>query len=428
MMRQRFIRITEVFFAVRLRMVWLVPVFVNLCWIPCFHFPLNAAKAAELSIHQGQKQTTQKKSHIHPTDLSVKDAVEQPLVVYDGPGGKLLKYKVKADILETFTPDIDIFQNKSSESDEILSSSRSGSNEPANRFEIFRLEQKLNGFNCGLEYRYVAKHLNYFNRYKNKTGTKTKVGLKNDQEGVEIWGEKNIGSIGFKTFFSRFLDNVDRDPTLPRMLIHKYGVEMKYKMRPLPIWVSFYHSSQQSENNVEMGSSEYQGNQKETYGGSLKYYGGKRFDITASSSYSFSRDLCHPNQETVSFRNGIRSSIRPAPHLTITPVLSFGEHRYLWYGEHEIHPSAALFLTYHRIFDLINLSFHGRYSQTKNTDESLDNERLTASVGLTWNDKRFFSRKVGYSLSLGYNHYLDNIQPDSSYNSLYASFKLEFEL
>jgi hypothetical protein len=427
-MRQRFIRIKEVFFAVRLRMVWFVPVFVNLCWIPCVNFPLKAAEAAVLSKNQGQKQTTLKNSQNKLPDLFVKEASEQPLIIYDSPNTKLVKFKVRADILDALKPDIDIFQNKSSESDKTAFPPSLDSDKPDNRLEIFRLRQKLSDFTYGLEYRHIAKHLDDFNRYKNKTETKTRVGLKNDQEGVEIWGGTNIGGIGLKTFFSRFLDNVDHDPTLPRMLTHKYGLEMKYKMRVLPIGLSFFHSREESEDNVETESAEYQGTQKEIYNGSLNYDGGERFDITASSSYSLSRDLCHPDQKTVSFRNGIRTSIRPAPRLTITPALSFGEHRYLWDGEHEIHPSASLSLGYRRLFDIIDLSFHGRYSQTKNTDESLDNERLTTSVGLTWNEKRFFSRKIGYSLNLGYNQYVDNIQPDSSYSSLYASFKIEFEL
>lgn len=427
-MRYRFLRIKEVFFAVRLRMVWLVPVFVNLCWIPYVRLPLKAAEAAELSKNKGQKQTTLKKTPAKLTDLTAKDSSEQPLIVYDGPNGKLLKLKVRADILDTFKPDIDIFQNKSSESYEAAFSPNSSSDRPDNRFEIFRLKQKLNEFTYGLEYRYIAKHVNDFNRYKNKTGTKTTVGLKNDQEGVEIWGEKNIGSIGLKTFFSRFLDNVDRDPALSRILTHKYGLEMNYKMHVLPLWFSFFHSREETENSFEMGSSDYGGSRKETYSGALRYHGGKRFDLTVSSSYCLSRDLLHPDQETESFRNGIRSSIRPAPHLTITPMFSFGEYRYLWDGECEIHPSASLFVTYRRIFDVVDLSLRGRYSQTENTDQSLDNETLSTSIGLSWNEKRLFSRKMGYSLNLGFNQYVDNIQPDSSHNSLSASFKLEFEL
>ena len=428
MMRKRFFRIKEIFFAVRLRWIWLVPVFVNLFWIPYFHLPLDAANAKELSENQGQKQTTLKKSQIDFQELSAEDPSEQPAIIYNGPSGRILKFKVKADILETFTPDIAIFQNVSADSDGSFSSPSSSSNEPDNRFEIFRLKQNLNGFNCGLEYRYISKNLNDFNRYKNKTGTKTKVGLKNDQEGVEIWGEKNIGSIGLKMFFARFLDNVDRDPTLPQRLTHKYGLEMKYRMHQLPILFSFFHSREESENNFEIGRPEYQGIQKETYNGSLKFYGGKRFDITASSSYSLSHDLLYPDQETIRFRNGIRSSIRPVSNLTITPMFSFAEYRYLWDGEYEIIPSASLFINYHRLFNVVDLSFRGRYSETSNTDQSVDNETLSTSIRLIWNAKSWFSRKIDYSLNLGFNQYVDNIQPDNSYNSLSASFKLEFQL
>jgi hypothetical protein len=427
-MRQCFIRIKEVFFAVRLCLVWLVPVFFSLFWNPCFPLPVRIATAAELSKNQGQKQTTLKNSQIDLPDLSIYDSAEHPQIIYDGPGGKLIKYNIKADILDAFTPDIDIFQNTGAESDETSFTARSDSNESDNRLEIFRLKEMLGGFNCGLEYRYVAKHLNDFNRYKNKTETKTKVGLKNDQEGVEIWGEKSIGSFGLKTFFSRFLDNVDHDPSLPRILTHKYGLEMNYKMNFLPIGISFSHFTEKSENSFEIGGSEYQGSQTETYNGSLKYYGGKRFDISASSNYSLSHDLFHPDQETVVFRNCIRSSIRPASDLTITPIVSFNEYRYLWYGEHDINPAVSLFITYHRIFHVFDLSWHARYSQTENTDESLDNETLSTSIGLAWHAKSLFSRKINYSLDVGYNQFVDNIQPDSSYDSLSASFKLEFEL
>ncbi|MEJ2655682.1 MAG: hypothetical protein P8012_00595 [Desulfobacterales bacterium] len=419
-----FIRIKEVFFAVRLRVLWLIPVLVNLCWAPYFLLPVKAVNAAELSENQRQKQTTAKKSQINLPDLSA----EEPLIVYDGPGGALLKSKVKADFLETFNPEIDIFQNKSAEPDETSFSSSTVPNASDNRFEIIRLEQKLIGFNYGLEYRYVGKNLNHFNHYKKKAETKTKVDLKNDQEGVEIWGEKNIRSVGLKTFFARFLGNVDRDPSLPRMLTHKYGLEMKYKMDFLPVLFSFSHSREVSEDTSELGYSEYQGKQKETYNGSLKYYGGKSFNITASTSYSLSHELFTPDKETESFRHGISSSIRPASNLTITPTLSFGEYRYLWYGEQEKNPSASLSINYRKIFDVVDLSLRGRYSQTKNTDRSLDNERLNTSIGLSWTAKNLFSRKIGYSLHLGYYQYLDNIDQKNSYNSLSTSFKLEFQL
>ena len=423
-----FIRIKEVFFTFPLCVLWLILVFVNLLWNPIFSLPVKAENVAELSENQGQKQTTVKYSKSHLTDLFPKDPLEQLPIIYNGPGGTLLKYQAKADFLETFKPEVDIFQNKPSGFDETFFLSRSASNESDNRFEILRLEQKLKGFNYGLEYRYVGKNLNDFDRYKKRSESKTNFGLENDQEGVEIWGGQDIGSIGLTTFFSRFWDNINRDPAIPRMLTHRYGLEMKYKMDLLPVCLSFSHFREESEDTFEIESSEYHGEQKKTYKSSLHYHGGKAFDITASASYSLSQDLFDPNKETQSFRHKISSSIHPASNLTIIPTLNFGEYRYLWDGEQRENPSASLSISYSQIFNVVDLSLRGRYSQTKNNDRSLDTERLNTSIGLSWHVNNSFFQEMCYSLDLGYNQYDDKINEDSSYNTLSTSFKLEFQL
>jgi len=389
---------------------------------------VKPAKVDELSENPAQKRPIAKKTQINLSDLSTQDPLKQPLVIYDGPEGRLFKSKIKADFLETFKPEIDIFQNKSSQFDKPFFSPNSVSDEPDKRLEIFRLKQNLKGFNYGLEYRYVGKNLNYFNRYKNKTETTTKMNLENDQEGLEIWGEKSIRSIGLKTFFSRFWDNVDGDPELTRILTKKYGLEMKYKMDLLPISVSFSHFTEETEDTFESEGLEYRGNQKKTYNSSLRYYGGKTFEMKASSSYSLSHDLVNPNKETQSFRHGISSSIRPGTNLTITPRLSFGEYQDLCCEERKENPSASLSITYRGIFDLVDLSLRGGYSQTRNTDRSLDTARLKTSVGLRWDADYSFSPKIGYSLDLGYDKYLDKINQNSSYQTLSTSFKLKCKL
>ena len=423
-----FIRIKKVFFTVSLCVLWLILVFVNLLWNPIFSSPVKAENVAALSENQGQKQPTVKYSKSHLTDLFPKDPLEQLPIIYNGPGGTLLKYQAKADFLETFKPEVDIFQNKPSGFDETFFLSRSASNESDNRFEILRLGQKLKGFNYGLEYRYVGKNLNDFDRYKKRSESKTNFGLENDQEGVEIWGGQDIGSIGLTTFFSRFWDNINRDPAIPRMLTHRYGLEMKYKMDLLPVCLSFSHFREESEDTFEIESSEYHGEQKKTYKSSLHYHGGKAFDITASASYSLSQDLFDPNKETQSFRHKISSSIHPASNLTIIPTLNFGEYRYLWDGEQRENPSASLSISYSQIFNVVDLSLRGRYSQTKNNDRSLDTERLNTSIGLSWHVNNSFFQEMCYSLDLGYNQYDDKINENSSYSTLSTSFKLEFQL
>jgi hypothetical protein len=421
-----FIRIKEVFFKVRFCVLWLIPVFVILCWNPYFSIPGNTVNAAERSENQCQKQPTVKNSQIDLSDFSAKDPLPQPFVIDDGPEGVLLKSHVKADFFGTFKPEIEIFQ-KSCEFDEACFPSNVASNESDKHLEIFRLKQNLNGFNYGVEYRYVGKNLNDPNHYKKKTETKTKVDLQNDQQGVEIWGEKKIGSLGLKTFFSRFWDNVDRDPTHIQILINKYGLEMKYKIHSLPINFFFSHSSQESENTIKPDSSDYQGKQKETHAGFLYYCGGKAFNMTASSNYSHIQELFDTNKKTESFWHRITSSIRPASNLTITPMLNFGEYRY-WDGERKENPSASLSINYSRIFNVVDLSLRGGYSITRNTDGSQDAATLDTSVGLSWDARYSFFPKISCSLDLGYDQYYDKICRNSSYNALSTLFKLGFQI
>ena len=71
---------------------------------------VKTAKLAEGSVYPIQKRPSAKKSQIDLSDLSAQDPLKQPLVIYDGPEGRLFKSKIKADFLETFRPEIDIFQ------------------------------------------------------------------------------------------------------------------------------------------------------------------------------------------------------------------------------------------------------------------------------------------------------------------------------
>ena len=261
------IQIKKIPFRVFLRGLWLIPVFVILCWDPLCSFLVKPVKAAELSGNYAQSQPALKDSQISIHDDSVESPLPQPVVIDDGPDGLLLKSQVKVNFFDKSEPEIDIFQKKSSGFEAPFFSSNPGSKEPNNQLEIFRLNQKFNSFDFGLEYRYVGKNLSDLKDYKKKTNTKTKFNLKSDQEGVEVWGAKKIGPIGLKPFFSRFYDNVDQDPKQTRMLTNEYGLEMKYKVDFLPLYFSFSHSRAQSESAVESNGLEYQGEQKETYSG-----------------------------------------------------------------------------------------------------------------------------------------------------------------
>ena len=253
-----------------------------------------------------------------------------------------------------------------------------------------------------------------------------KVDLENDEEGIEIWGEKRIGFIGLKSFFSRFWKNVDRDLTHTQSLTDKYGLEMKYKMDFLPINFSFSHSMEESEDIIP-NRSKYQGKQKKTYGTSLHYCKEKAFNLKASLKYSHSQNLLDTKKETENYWYTISSSISPDSNLTITPILSFDEYRY-WHGERKETPSASLFITFSPILNVVDLSLMGKYSQTRNTDGSQDVQILGTSMALSWYANDSFFSKINYSLELNYDQFTDKIYHNSSYKELSTSFKLEFYL
>ena len=427
-MRRRSIQILKIHFKIFLRGLWLIPAFVILCGDPYSPFLVKAVKAAELSEIHGKSKSAWKDSQNNIRDGSVESPLAQPLVIDDGPDGLLLKSQVKVNFFGKSEPEIDIFKNKSPEFENTLISSNLASNEPDKTLEIFRLKQTSNDFIYGVEYRCVGKDLKNLNDYKKKTNTKTNIDLKNDQQGVEVWGAKKIGPIGLKPFFSRFYDNVDHDPKQTRMLTDEYGLEMKYKLDFLPLYFSFSHSRSQSESTFESYGSEYQGEQKETYSGSLYYYGGKTFNMTASSSYSPSQDLVDPNKVTHSYWHEISASISPVSNLTITPTVSLAKYQYLWYGEQTDNPSISLSIAWSQFIKKIDMALWGEYSRTRNSDGYQDAETLNTSVEISWKAKYLYFPKAKFSLELGYNQYDDKIYQNNSYDSLSTSFQLKFQL
>ena len=428
-MIQLSIQIKKFSFRVFLRaLLWLVPAFVILCGDPYFPLFVKTAKATEFSEIHLKSQPGLNDSQISIYDGSVELPLPQPSVIDDRPDGVLLKSQVKVNLFGNTEPEIDIFKNKSSEFENTPLSSNLGSNEPDKTIEVLRLKQESNDFNYGVEYRCVGKDLKNLEDYKQKTNTKTNIDLKNDQEGFEIWGVKKIGSVGLKTVFSRFWNNMDHDPNKTQLMTNGYGLEMNYKLDSLPIYLSLSHFRAQSESTVESNSSEYQGVRKETYGGSLYYYGGKAFNMTASSSYSPSQDLVDPNKVTYSYWHEISASISPISNLTITPTVSFGEYQYLWYGEQTENPSISLSITRSQLLNMIDMSLWGEFSRTRNTDGYQDAETLNTSLEISWNARYLIFPKARFSLDFEYDQYDDKIYQSSSYDSYSASLNIKFQL
>ncbi len=418
----------KIYFRIFLSILWLIPVLVIFDWNPCFPLTFKAIEAAQLFKNQGQRQLPTKDSQINPQGLSVKDFWPEDIVIDHVPEGLLWKSRLKANLVGKSKAEIDIFRNKSSEIKSSFFLSGIGASGSDDQLKIIRLEQKLNLFDYGIEYRFVGKNLANANAYKKKTETSTKTKFKSDQEGVEVWGIKKIGPVGLKSFFSKFYDNVDRDPNQTRKLTNEYGIEMKYEMHSLPIYCALSYSRQNSESTTAFDRSKNLKKQKETYRGSLNYNVGKAFNIKAVSIFTPSQDHVAKNKITQSLWHKISTTIRPLPNLFITPAMSYREKRYLWYGERTENPSASLSVSCSQLFDVVDLALRGEYSRSRKTDGLKDVGSLNTSVGIDWDAKYLFFPKARFSWCFEYDQYDDEIYKSSSHDSFLTSLKLKFQI
>jgi hypothetical protein len=349
-----------------------------------------------------------------------------PVIEDDGTWGWLWKSEKSSKLSRGHTAEMNVigkdirpFDHHFSLSDRILDGRKQ-------QLQIFRLKQKSDSFSYGAEYRYVAKDLKNPKSYRKMTSTNYK--LENDQEGVEVWAARDIGPIRFKPFFSRFWNNVDGASNRYQMLATEYGLNVQYKPHYLPIYFSLSYSQGQSESAMEPEHWESKGSRKNTYEGSLYYWGGEAFSLTASSSYSSSQDLYDVGNETESFWHEISATFSPITNLSISPTVSFGEYRYLWSGERTENPAASLSISYTLLFNAIDLSLWGEYSGRRGTAGYQDAITYSGSAEISWEAKYGSLPKTRFSLEFDYDAYIDKVYPESSYDDLSFSLTIKTSL
>ena len=106
---------------------------------------------------------------------------------------------------------------------------------------------------------------------------------------------------------------------------------------------------------MEPDGADSKGENVQKYGGFLYFYGGEAFDMMFSSSYSPTQDRIRSERETDNFWHEISANIRPASNITITPTISWGEYRYLWYGEQTNNSSASLSVSISKLFETVDI-------------------------------------------------------------------------
>jgi hypothetical protein len=205
------------------------------------------------------------------------------------------------------------------------------------------------------------------------------------------------------------------------------GASLDYKMPQLPFWFSFSYSQGISKSSIEPDGSDPKEENEQKYGGSLYYYGGAMFDMMLSSSYSPTQDRIDLDRKTDNFWHEISANIRPTSNISITPTISWGEYRYLWYGEQTNNPSASLSVSISKLFETVDLNLWGYYSGMKGTDGYQDDMTINTMLGISWDAKYFSSLpEMKFSIDLDHSAYIDKIYTESSSSSTGTKFSVKF--
>jgi len=264
--------------------------------------------------------------------------------------------------------------------------------ETQNRLLRFGVKGSLADFTYGAEYRSVGR--DFFNLNNAK--------IAKDQEGAEVWLQKNFGIFGFKLSGSDFTNNVARDPAFPLISKLQGGASASISPSSWPSLSVFYFRGLQRSLNEPSGFDPQNGS-LDSFGASL-YYKGSQWDGTLAATYSISDIVStSPREQNAAGRYYAYSS----RERTMSPGLSFG------------------FNYYPSLFP-VQLTAFGTYSRSTSSDKYTNSDVLNLGAALNWKLGSSSAAKSTLSLGAGFNAYLDNVNTYNSYHdvSVWARLKI----
>ena len=262
------------------------------------------------------------------------------------------------------------------------------------------------GLEGGAEYRSVGKQLE-----RVVAGPASQ----KDREGTEVWLAQRLGLLRLKLSLSDLSDNVDRDPALPRTTKTQTAVSGQLAPRDWPIFGLTYATGD-SERAWLTGEGRARTIERQTFdsvAGST-YYGARWFDLSGTSTYSFSREPGRSDRDMNSLYHDLSLTLRPVNVLSVTPSLSSGVDRYEWSSTRYQFGSASLLLTYTPPASRFSLWTLGAYTTSQSTDRSVDGRTMSVSGGLACGLGRILGGQASVAVQAGYDRYVDGIYPDSS--------------
>src|SRR6185503_4830436 len=151
-----------------------------------------------------------------------------------------------------------------------------------------------------------------------------------DREGTEAWLAQRLGVLRLQVSQSELSDNVDRDPSLPRTTRTQPAVSALLTPRAWPIFGLTYATGDSEKVWLGEGRPHTVARQSfDSVAGSV-YYGTSWFDLTGSSTYSFSRTPGRTDRDVTSLYHDLSLTLRPVKVFAVTPSVSNGVDRSEW--------------------------------------------------------------------------------------------------
>jgi hypothetical protein len=267
-----------------------------------------------------------------------------------------------------------------------------------------------------LGFEYGAKYLSVDKDFERLQG----INLKADQARREIWVSRNFGVFEIKTFLSDYWDNVDFNPSRPRIRNKQGGASLDIAIPSWPLLGLSYKRGTTLTTRRPDGSDRKSADFQTTDG--YLYYGRSKWDLTLYWSYYLSTDSIESDSKSKIANSGVSGSYHLRDSFKIEPSLDFTTENYEWLGGGAKYntPTASLSFSYKPSDEPLSFVAKGSYSRYKGNDGYTDSNTLNGSGEITWNLGKTILGDQSISLSVGYYHYLDTIYSSSSFKEFSA--------
>jgi hypothetical protein len=258
------------------------------------------------------------------------------------------------------------------------------------------------GFEAGAQYRSVGKRLERLVR--------APAALR-DREGHEEWMAQRLGVLRLRLATSELSDNVDRNPALPRTTKEQLALTTELAIPDWPVLGLTYAAGAATRFRLLPHGREASAPDRydfESITGSAYYYGGSRWNVTASSTLTQSRHVVRRDDEPTATSQELYLTLRLHEALTLVPMVSLGQE---WSFVRSDTNTAGLTLSCAPPASRWWASTFVSYTSNQTSDGSTDVHTVSLTSTLRFALGGWLPAGSAISVEAGYDHYVDTVFP-----------------